>query len=392
MRGLVQRVRRADPDAARSIAVISQFDALNARQASLQELALAAANMAACTVVVWDLLNVRTVVVTGDEHVGSIDESAPISRDLPQYGAVEVAGDLLVSIRTATGSIGVIRLEKREEEWCDFDFMVAERLAASVAIEATQVQQQEISKARMDPAALVHIVTTGLDQAALQLALTRAQLPTDRKLLVIVVRSRHDAIGPHVAARMVIEGLAANGIAARATTMNELGLVIAVHAPGLLDSLTALCESPELAGMSLSLGVGTSLNAGNLPQSWEQALQALGLASPRSAENTLSVFSDLGALALIGRLPTDEVEALPDIARLREIRLADPLDLQLLEIYCETASMRMVAQYAHMHHSSVDYRLKRIGKILGFDLGSPSGRLRALLAVKLLRVSEVGKP
>lgn len=391
MRGLVQRVRRADPDAARSIAVISHFDDLNARQAPLQELARAAAEMTASTVLVWDLLNARSVVMTSDAAPSVTTDSAPIRHELPQYGAIEIQGNLYVSIQTAAGSIGVIRLEKREQEWHDFDFMVAERLAASVAIEATRVQHQQVAEARMDPASLVQLVTTGLDQADVQLALTRAQLPADCKLLVIIVRSRRDVIGPHVAARLVVEGLSASGILARATTIDALGLVVAAHAPGIQDTLMKLCESSEFGDMSLSLGMGTFQNPSNLSQSWEQAVQALNLVSPRGDANTLSVFNDLGALALIGRIPPADVEALPDIAHLRQMVAADPLDLQLLEIYCETASMRMVAQYTHMHHSSVDYRLKRIAKILGFDLGSPSGRLRALLAVKLLRVRDVDK-
>ena len=41
---------------------------------------------------------------------------------------------------------------------------------------------------------------------------------------------------------------------------------------------------------------------------------------------------------------------------------------------------------------AVDYRLKRIGKALDIDLGTSTGRLRALLAVKLLRVARVRPP
>ncbi len=388
MRGLVQRVRRTDPDAANSLAVISHFDDLNAQQASLADLLCAAAGVAACSVVAWDLLNARTIRTSSEGELTSPDEPAPVGHVLPSYGAVEINGDLVVSINTAFGSIGMIRLESIEKQWRDIDFMVAERLAASVAIEATKYQQQTLAESRMDPAALVQLVTAGLDEAQVQLALSRVPFPTDRNLIAIAVRSRKDTVGPQVAARLVVETLTEAHLTARSATIDALGLVIALDAPNLLEVINDYCASSAALGTSLSIGVGSAGHARLLPQSWVHAMQACALVTPHGDDDVVSAFNDLGALALISRLPSDEVEALPDIVQLRELQAVEPLDVQLLELYCETASMRTVAQYAHMHHSSVDYRLKRIGKLLGIDLGSSTGRLRALLAVKLLRVMQ----
>ena len=142
----------------------------------------------------------------------------------------------------------------------------------------------------------------------------------------------------------------------------------------------------------MSVGLGGPGPARDLPSSWNQAVQTVALIAPPDRGVAVSFYSDLGALALLGRLPAQEVDALPDIVALRQLESADPLDLQLLELYCESGSMRTVAQQAHMHHSSVDYRLKRIGKTLDVDLGTSTGRLRALLAVKLLRVARVRRP
>ena len=66
MRGLVQRVRRSDPDAANALAVIAAFDELTASQSPLEELASAAAQLADCSVLVTDLWNGRAVQVTAD--------------------------------------------------------------------------------------------------------------------------------------------------------------------------------------------------------------------------------------------------------------------------------------------------------------------------------------
>jgi sugar diacid utilization regulator len=388
MRGLVQRVRRTDPDAAESLAVIGTFDELNAQQASLDALVSAGANISACTVIAWDLLNARTLSAMSDGVISVPQDAPPIDRELPSYGALEIDGDLYVSIHTASGSIGLIRFAAIEQQWRDLDYMVAERLAASVAIEATKFQQQLLTERRIEPTALVQLISSGLDDAQLQLALSRAQLPTDRNLTAIAVRSRTDAIGPHVAARIVAEAFLSVEIPARATTIENLGLVIAGETPDVQVIIDDYCDAASLPATSLSIGVGTPGPARLLPQSWIQAAQAFALVTPHGDGNSVSAFNDLGALALISRLPAEEVNALPDILHLRRIYADDPYDVQLLELYCETASMRTVAQHAHMHHSSVDYRLKRIGKALGINLGSPTGRLRALLAVKLLRVEQ----
>lgn len=391
MRGLVQRVRRTDPDAANSLAVIGKFDDLNAQQVSLEELASAAAELASCSINIWDLLNGRTLQVTGDGEIGAGQDVAPIGYDLPEYGAVEIDGDLYAAIHTAAGSIGIIRLQSVEHQWRDIDFMVAERLAASVAIEATKFQQLSLAESRMEPAALVQLVTSGLDDAQLQLALGRAQLPNDRSLTAIAVRSRKETVGPNVAARLVAEALMSAEIVARATTIDTLGLVIAVDTSEISNVIDEYFQEVAFTGTALSIGVGNTGHARSLPQSWINAVQACALVTPHGDANSVSGFSELGALALISRLPADEVESLPDIVHLRDIAASEPHDLQLLELYCETGSMRTVAQHAHMHHSSVDYRLKKIGKVLGIDLGSPTGRLRALLAVKLLRVTQASQ-
>lgn len=388
MRGLVQRVRRTDPDAAESLAVIGRFDELNAEQASLSDLAGAGAVLAACSVTVWDLLNARTIKATSDGVIGSPPGPVSLISELPPYGALEVDGDLYVSIHTAAGAIGLIRFESIEHQWRDLDYMVAERLAASVAIEATKFQQQVLAESRVEPAALVQLVMTGLEDAQIQLALSRAQLPSDRNLMAISIRSRTEAIGPQVAARIVAEALMAMSVPARAATLESLGLVIAAETTKVQEAIDAYVKSAALSSTSLSVGIGTAGPARSLPQSWTHAAQALALVTPHGDENLVSAFHDLGALALIGRLPHDEVDALPDMVHLRRVFAEDPYDVQLLELYCETASMRTVAQHAHMHHSSIDYRLKRIGKTLDIDLGSPTGRLRALLAVKLLRVAQ----
>jgi hypothetical protein len=392
MRGLVQRVRRSDPDAANALAVISAFDELTASQSSLRELASAAAQFADCTVLVTDLWNARAVQVSSEGVFEDDPSIEPVETELPAYGAVEVDGALVAAVQTAGGAVGLVRLESIDKQWRDLDFMVAERLAASVAIDATKVHQQGLADSRLDPGALVQLVTPGLADPQVQLALTRAQLPADRELVAMAVQSRTDAVGPQVAGRLLADALSAGDCIARTATVDRFALVVAVDGPALRQAIDALGQTSWPAAAALSVGLGTTGQARDLPASWSQAVQTVALIAPPERGVAVSAYGDLGAIALLGRLPAQDVEALPDILVLRQLEATDPLDVQLLELYCETGSMRTVAQRAHMHHSSVDYRLKRIGKALDIDLGTSTGRLRALLAVKLLRVARVRPP
>ncbi|WP_234341191.1 helix-turn-helix domain-containing protein [Streptomyces sp. NRRL S-1813] len=49
----------------------------------------------------------------------------------------------------------------------------------------------------------------------------------------------------------------------------------------------------------------------------------------------------------------------------------NPEELETLDTYCSTGSLRRAADLLHLHHSSVARRLEQTGKILGIDLTSP---------------------
>ena len=75
-------------------------------------------------------------------------------------------------------------------------------------------------------------------------------------------------------------------------------------------------------------------------------------------------------------------------------RMADsPDDLETLDAYCATGSLRRAADLLHLHHSSVARRLEQIGKTLGIELTEPTGltpgqaRPHRLAAARRLRRS-----
>ncbi|WP_378790247.1 helix-turn-helix domain-containing protein [Nonomuraea fastidiosa] len=63
-----------------------------------------------------------------------------------------------------------------------------------------------------------------------------------------------------------------------------------------------------------------------------------------------------------------------------------PDDLETLDAYCTTGSLRRAADLLHLHHSSVARRIDQLGKTLGVDLTQPAGLTRARLALNAWRL------
>ncbi|WP_235748622.1 helix-turn-helix domain-containing protein [Nocardia coffeae] len=66
-------------------------------------------------------------------------------------------------------------------------------------------------------------------------------------------------------------------------------------------------------------------------------------------------------------------------------------DLDALDAYCTTGSLRRAADLLHLHHSSVARRLENLGRTLVFDLTAPAGLMRAGLAPTLWRLLHDGQ-
>lgn len=93
----------------------------------------------------------------------------------------------------------------------------------------------------------------------------------------------------------------------------------------------------------------------------------------------------LGVLALLAELPRETLRANADVTAIAQIA-SDPEDLDTLDVYCASGSLRRAADVLHLHHSSVARRLERIGKTLGIELSEPTGLTRAKLAVTAWRL------
>ncbi|MFE1251762.1 helix-turn-helix domain-containing protein [Streptomyces sp. NPDC058735] len=90
-------------------------------------------------------------------------------------------------------------------------------------------------------------------------------------------------------------------------------------------------------------------------------------------------------MALLAEIPPDTLRGNTDVAAMSRIAAA-PEDLDTLDAYCATGSLRRAADLLHLHHSSVARRIEQLGKTLGVDLTRPAGLMRARLALGARRL------
>jgi DNA-binding PucR family transcriptional regulator len=86
-------------------------------------------------------------------------------------------------------------------------------------------------------------------------------------------------------------------------------------------------------------------------------------------------------------VPPDAARDNADVAAIGRVA-GSPDDLETLDVYCATGSLRRAADLLHLHHSSVARRLEQIGKALDIELTEPTGLMRARLALTAWRLLE----
>src|SRR5690606_7787777 len=130
-------------------------------------------------------------------------------------------------------------------------------------------------------------------------------------------------------------------------------------------------------------GVRAGIGASASPdRAWREAGVALRLTTAR---RPVIHHDELGALALLAGVPPETARENADVAAVAKLA-ANEEDLDTLDAYCDTGSLRRAADLLHLHHSSVARRLEQIGQALGFELTEPAGLTRARLALTAWRL------
>jgi hypothetical protein len=119
-------------------------------------------------------------------------------------------------------------------------------------------------------------------------------------------------------------------------------------------------------------------------ESWAGARTALRFTGP---QDLVVRWTELGALALYADVPDAAIAELADVRSMERLGGEARAAVRAL---CAEGSVRRSATVLHLHHSSMAARIARAESVLGFSLADSAGRLRAHLALALVRLRANG--
>ncbi|MGY0055756.1 PucR family transcriptional regulator [Streptomyces sp. LZ34] len=341
MEALAERLSHLDSHVQGAIRIVAFYDTLMRRRVDLPALARASAGLAECVAGIRLHGTGRVIRVSPDGKETSAPP-APASSTAP--------------ITLDEEEIGTVWLE-RPGPPNPLDEALLDRLAIAAAAVAERYGPTRTTMA--DPALVELAISSDSDEAARARALRLLGFPAGLPVRVAAVHARLplDQIG----------GLVCPARPVKAAPLAEVGVILA----------TTLDPARFPAGVRAGIGAAESPD-----RSWREARTALRFTSPREP---VVHYNDLGALALLAEIPQDASRDNTDVAAIARVA-GNPEDLETLEAYCATGSLRRAADLLHLHHSSVARRLDHIGKTLGIELTQPTGLMRARLALTARRL------
>ncbi|MEQ4718114.1 helix-turn-helix domain-containing protein [Nonomuraea sp. B19D2] len=336
MQGLLLRLSTLDADAESAVRVIAYFDSLVRDHVSVPVLLAATARLAQCP-------------------VGLLDAATGRRTRTSPSGAVATP-DAPSQVRELSDGLGAVWME-REGPPHGLDEIVLERYA--VAAEVTLERAGALARSGQDPALVELVLSAETGEAERARALRLLGFPPSTPLQALAIA---------LPDRGLASGLRAMGHQIRATTIGDTEAV--------LVATTLPSQLPE----GSRVGIGPELPGERAAESWAGARTALRFTGPH---DRVMRWSDLGALALFADLPEPAVAGLADVQAME--RLGDEA-MAAVRALCLAGSVRGAATAVHLHHSSMAARIARAESVLGFSLADPAGRLRAHLALALVRL------
>jgi hypothetical protein len=341
MEVLVARLSQLDPEAEGALRVVMFYDTLMRRRVELPALARASAGLAEC---------VAGIRLHGTGHV------IRMSPDGIRASAPALPASATAPITLDEEEIGAVWLERPGQPF-SLDQLLLDRLAIAAAAVVEKYGPARTTMA--DPALVELVISADSDEAARDRALRLLGFAAAVPVRVIAVRSQLplDQVG----------GLVCPGRPVKAASLADVGVILAT----------------SLDPARLPDGVRAGIGAADRPdRSWQEARTALRFTTARQP---VVHYDDLGLVALLAQVPPDAARDSADVAAIARIA-ANPEDLDTLDVYCATGSVRRAAELLHLHHSSVARRLEQVGKSLGLELTEPNGLLRARLALTAWRL------
>lgn len=341
MEALIERLSHLDTEAEGALRLVTFYDALMRRRVDLPALTRASAALGECVTGVR-LHGTGRVIRYSPDGTEAPHPSSPASTTAP--------------ILLDEEEIGAVWMERPGPPGM-LDELLLDRLAIAAAAVVERYGPARTTMA--DPALVELVISADSDDPARGRALRLLGFAVDPPVRVAAVRTRLPLDR--------VAGMVCPGRPVKAAPLDDVGIILATTV------------DPTRFPEGVRAGVGTVERP---DRSWRQARTALRFATTRQP---IVHYDDLGVLALLSQVSAEELRANPDVARVAG--LADsPQELQTLEAYCATGSVRRAADELHLHHSSVARRLDRCGKRLGVDLTQPAGLTRTRLALTAWRL------
>jgi hypothetical protein len=348
-------------------------------------------------VAVIDLLN-NAHLISGNSlaHGSEFDEENG-RRVISTLSYSESAGHLddscFVRLEDSSGLLGAVWLEPLEEIWDQAVIPVMERLAFGLVLTMRRTAAEARRVQTFDDDALGLLVQPNLDSETVMDLCRRTGLraANDYRCLAAISVAPHPA-SPSVIARKIMTLLGVSASQSRFTDVGGVALiVIDGHVPAQRWSQVDLWRrlSEEFG---VRIGIGPARHTVALGESWKQAKDALRLGLDDASTGPAVSADDLGAWILLGRISPTELAEVADVQQLLRLEAEctrTPNQLIILKAYCEAGTLREASRALHMHHSTLEYKVRRLAEQLGCDLSKPLVRLRYLLSIRLILAARV---
>ncbi|MET9677605.1 helix-turn-helix domain-containing protein [Streptomyces sp. NPDC006482] len=350
MEALAVRLSGLDPYVDGAIRIIAFYDTLMRRRVDLAALARASAGLAECAVGIRLHGTGQVIRLAPD---GRPATPPPTSTHTPSPSPASSTTPITLDEE----EIGTVWLE-RPGAPNPLDDVLLDRLAIAAA---GAVERHGPARTTMaDPALVELVISSDSDEATRARALRLLGFAAGVPVHVAAVRTGLplDRLG----------GLVCPARPVKAAPLADVGVILAAG----LD--------PARFPAGVRAGIGA---AGSPDRSWRQARTALRFTTAREP---VAHYRDLGALALLADVPEDIARDNTDVAAVGRLAGGNPEDLETLDTYCATGSLRRAADVLHLHHSSIARRLEQISKTLGIDVTEATGLTRARIALTSWRL------